>query len=159
TRNLPEGIGRGRDLDFLPRPVLVVTEHGGLVNQRAAARCHFGPDEAPQGFIRGRELPAAIARAVRTLPRAQLLEGAAAFVSELSRLGITSAQLIGDELPDLFESLREEGRLSVRVRLVPLGYHFANPLYHSDWHGPAPEWVRVDGIKYFHDDWARISRF
>jgi predicted amidohydrolase YtcJ len=159
TRTLPTGIARGRDLDFLARPVFVVTEHGGIVNRRAAVLGRFTHDEAPDGFIRGRELPAAIARAVRTLPHATLVEGAAAFSAELSRLGITSVQLIGDELPDVFEELRQQRRLTARVRLVPLGYRFSTPLYHSEWRGPAPDWVRVDGVKYFHDDWARISRF
>jgi predicted amidohydrolase YtcJ len=32
-------------------------------------------------------------------------------------------------------------------------------MYASEWSGPSPEWVRVDGVKYFHDDWARLSRF
>jgi len=158
-RALPGGISRGHDLDFLPRPVFVVTERGGIVNRRGAALCHFTRDEAPQGFIRGRELPAAVARAIHTLPRPVLADGAAAFSRELSRLGITSVQLIGDELPELFEELRRAGRLTARIRMVPLGYRFATPLYHSDWQAPDPDWVRVDGVKYFHDDWARISRF
>ena len=68
-------------------------------------------------------------------------------------------QLISDELPDLFERLRRDGALTARLRLVPFAYRFGNPIYHSDWQGEAPDWVRVDGVKYFHDDWARITRF
>jgi predicted amidohydrolase YtcJ len=158
-RSLPTGLSRGRDLDFLPRPIFVVTERGGLVNHRAMALCHLGAATAPDGFIPGRQLAPTLERAIGTLPRAVLVDGAAAFVGELSRLGITSVQLMGDELADVFESLRRDGRLSARVRIVPFGFRPGNPLYHSDWRGPAPEWVRVDGVKYFHDDWARIGRF
>jgi predicted amidohydrolase YtcJ len=42
---------------------------------------------------------------------------------------------------------------------VPFGYHIGNATYHSSWEGDAPDWVRVDGVKYFHDDWARITRY
>jgi predicted amidohydrolase YtcJ len=98
----------------------VVTEHGGIVNRRATALCKFTRDEAPQGFIRGRVVIAALHRAVHTLPHQLLLDGAARFVGDLARLGVTSVQLIGDEFPDLFEELRAQGRLGVRVRLVPL---------------------------------------
>jgi hypothetical protein len=159
TPELPEGVRSGRDLDFLGRPVLVVSKHGGLVNRRAAALCELGSDWAPRGFIFGRELPAAIDRVIKAQPHQFLVEAAREFMAELSRLGLTSVQLIAyDELPDVFEELRQSGELTARVRIVPVGYRFANRYYHSDWRGPAPEWVRVDGVKYYHDDWARISR-
>src|SRR5439155_19500687 len=158
TPYLPDGVARAEDLDFLPRPVFVVTKRGGLVNHRALARCHFARDEAPRGFVRGRELNAALDRAVKSLPERTLTEGARDFLGELGRLGITSVQLI-DEEPDIFEKLRREGTLTARVRLVPIGYRFANRLYHSDWTASSPDWVRVDGVKYFHDDWARITRY
>ncbi|MDB4970884.1 MAG: hypothetical protein JWN44_6573 [Myxococcales bacterium] len=158
TPGLPDGVARAADLDFLPRPIFVVTKRGGLVNHRAMALCRFGKDEAPRGFVRGRELNAALDRAIKSLPERTLLDGARGFLAELARLGITSVQLI-DELPDIFEKLRREGTLTARVRFVPIGYRFANRLYHSDWQAAAPEWVRVDGVKYFHDDWARITRF
>ena len=35
TPMLPDGVARARDLDFLGRPVFVVTKRGGLVNHRA----------------------------------------------------------------------------------------------------------------------------
>src|SRR6185369_17209767 len=57
------------------------------------------------------------------------------------------------------ERLRLAGELTARVRFVPFGYRIGNPIYHSEWRGPAPDWVRVDGVKYFHDDWARITRY
>lgn len=159
TPELPDGLRRGGELDFVGRPLLVVSKHGALVNRRAAALCELGSDAAPRGFIHGRELPAAIDRVVKAQPHQFLVEAARQFVGELSRLGITSVQLIAyDELPDVFETLRQQGELTARVRIVPVGYRFNNRYYHSDWQGPAPEWVRVDGVKYFHDDWARISR-
>src|SRR6185369_1161725 len=96
---------------------------------------------------------------IKVLPERTLLEGARDFLAELARLGITSVQLISDELPDLFERLRLAGELTARVRFVPFGYRIGNPIYHSEWRGPAPDWVRVDGVKYFHDDWARITRY
>src|SRR5262249_42183273 len=45
-----------------------------------------------------------------------------------------------------------------RVRFVPLAYRFDTILYQPTWKGPAPLWVRVDGIKYFHEDSAQLSR-
>lgn len=159
TPALPDGVSRAADLDFLARPVFVVTKRGGLMNHRAAALCHLTNAEAPRGFIRGSELPIVVDRVVKAQPRPLLLDEARAFMAELSRLGITSVQLIAyDELPEIFEALRLEGNLTARVRIVPIGFRFGNKLYHSDWQGPAPDWVRVDGVKYFHDDWARISR-
>lgn len=67
----PDGVSRARDLDFLDRPVFVVTEHGGLVNHRAMARCRFTQRDTPGGFIRGRQVQYAIERAIASLgPRA-----------------------------------------------------------------------------------------
>jgi predicted amidohydrolase YtcJ len=158
TYALPEGIARARDLDFLARPVFVFTKHGGLMSTRALRQCHFSDEEIPHGFIRGRELPAAFDRVMHQLPRQFLVDQARAFSAELSRLGITSVQLITDDVPDVFETLRKEGSLTARVRLVPIGYQFGDHYAHSDWRAEAPEWVRVEGVKYFHDDSARISR-
>jgi predicted amidohydrolase YtcJ len=160
TPELPAGVRRGEALDFLGRPVFVVSRHGGVLNHRAMALAHVKAAEAPGGFVSGREISVAIIRAVRAQPKAELLADAASFVGELSRLGITSVQLIAhDELPDVFEALRLDGRLTVRVRMVPFGFRFGDRLYHSEWAAPAPDWVRVDGVKYFHDDWARLTRF
>lgn len=159
TPFLPDGVTRGAQLDFLGRPVFVVTRRGGLVNHRAMALCKLGNKQTPNGFIDGRRINDALERAIQAQPARVLADGAREFLAELARLGITSAQLISDELPDLFERLREAGELTARIRFVPFGYRFDNPTYHSDWHGPAPDWVRVDGVKYFHDDWARITRY
>src|SRR5207249_2250574 len=60
--------------------------------------------------------------------------------------------------PGLFERLRARGALTVRIRFVPLGDRFEGAFYVPSWRGPAPEWVRVDGVKYFHDDPAQMSR-
>jgi predicted amidohydrolase YtcJ len=158
TRRLPSGVERARDLDFVDRPVFVVTSRGGLLNRRGLARSGFTADEAPNGFVRGRELAAALDRLVKNLPLGRLEAGARAFLAELARDGITSVQLI-DELPDLFDGLRRSGELTARVRMVPLGYRFETRLYAPAWTSPAPEWVRVDGVKYFHDDGARLTRF
>src|SRR5262249_31237811 len=87
-----------------------------------------------------------------------LLDGARQFLSRLAALGITSVQLI-DELPETFEALRRSGELTARVRMIPLGYRLETRLYQPAWPAVAPEWLRVDGAKYFHDDGARITRF
>jgi len=155
---LPNGM-RASDLDFLGRPVFVVTRRGALVNHRAMALCKLTKKDAPDGFIDGREINDGLLRAIAAQPERFLLDGAREFLADLARLGITSVQLISDELPDLFEGLRRAGELTARVRFVPFGLRMNNPIYHSEWRGPAPDWVRVDGVKYFHDDWARISRY
>jgi predicted amidohydrolase YtcJ len=158
TREMPSGISTSKDLDFVSRPLFLVTQHGGVLNKRARELGGFTDEEAPKGFVRGRELAAALDRLVKALPLRKLTDGAHAFLEELGRDGITSVQLI-DELPELFESLRQKGQLTARVRLVPLGFRFETRLYEPTWKGPAPEWVRVEGVKYFHDDGARITRF
>ena len=159
TPYLPDGVHSAAQLDFLGRPVFVATKRGSLVNHRAMALCKLTRKEAPDGFIDGRVINDALERAIKVQPERVLLDGARDLLADFARLGITSAQLISDELPDLFERLREAGQLTARVRFVPFGYHFDNPIYHSSWQGPAPDWVRVDGVKYFHDDWARITRY
>ncbi|HEX4459418.1 MAG TPA: amidohydrolase family protein [Polyangia bacterium] len=160
TPEMPLAVQRADALDFLDRPVFVVSRHGGVLNHRALALTHIKAAEAPHGFVDGREVSIAIARAVRAQPRAELMADAQSFLAELSRLGITSVQLLAhDELPDIFESLRRDGRLAARVRMVPFGLRFGDRLYQSDYKASAPEWVRVDGVKYFHDDWARLTRF
>jgi len=158
TRELPQGIARAGALDFVARPLFLVTAHGGILNSKARELGGFTDDEAPHGFVRGRELAAALARLVKALPLRTLTDGAHAFLAELARDGITSVQLI-DELPELFESLRQKGQLTARVRMIPLGFRFETRMYEPTWKGPAPDWVRVDGVKYFHDDGARITRF
>lgn len=155
---LPDGVEKAADLDFVPRPLFVVTHHGGLMNHRALALTRLGAAEAPRGFIRGRELPAAFDRVAKSLPAPFLEERAREFLAALAKEGITSAQLI-DELPEIFERLRLAGQLTARLRMIPLGYRFDTRLYRSNWRGGAPEWLRVEGVKYFHDDWARIPRF
>jgi predicted amidohydrolase YtcJ len=158
TPSLPDGIETANGLDFIRRPLFVVTQHGGLMNHRALALTRLSSTEAPRGFVRGRELPAAFDRVVKSLPLPLLEEKARKFLATLAHEGITSAQLI-DELPEVFERLRVSGQLTARLRMIPLGVHFDNRLYRSRWQGGAPEWLRVEGVKYFHDDWARLPRF
>jgi predicted amidohydrolase YtcJ len=158
TRNLPDGIRRTADLDFIDRPLFVVSARGGVLNKRGLALSGFSPDEAPDGFVRGRELAWALDHVAHALGHRALLDGARAFLAELGRVGITSVQLI-DEFPELFDELRAQGELTARVRFIPLGFRFDTPFYEPTWKGPAPDWVRVDGIKYFHDDGARLSRW
>jgi predicted amidohydrolase YtcJ len=159
TDFLPDGVDRAGELDFVGRPVFVVTRRGALLNHRAMALCKLSNKQAPNGFISGREINDGLVRAIGAQPERFLVDGAREFLAELARLGITSVQLISDELPDLFDALRRSGELTARVRFVPFGLRIGNPTYHSDWHGDAPDWVRVDGVKYFHDDWARITRY
>jgi predicted amidohydrolase YtcJ len=158
-REMPAGIGAARDLDFLPRPIFLISSRGGLLNTRAKALGGFSDEEAPHGFIHGRVLAAALDRLVKALPYKTLHDGARAFLASLARQGITSVQLISDELPDVFESLRLKGQLTARIRMVPLGYRFETHLYEPSWKAPAPEWLRIEGVKYFTDDSARITRF
>jgi predicted amidohydrolase YtcJ len=158
TQKLPDGIGKSTDIDFVERPLFVVSARGGVLNHRGLQRAGFSAEEAPRGFIRGRELAFALDRVEHALPHAQLLDGARKFLALLAELGITSAQLIG-EMPELFEELRKSGELTARLRFIPLGYRFDTPFYEPEWKAPAPEWLRVDGVKYFHDDGARLTRF
>jgi predicted amidohydrolase YtcJ len=158
ARALPPGITRARDLDFVERPLFLVTQHGGILNSRARSLGGFTAEEAPDGFIHGRVIAAALDRLVKALPLRTLTDGARGFLQELAKNGITSVQLI-DELPELFEGLRQRHLLTARVRMIPLGFRFETRLYEPSWKGSAPEWVRVDGVKYYHDDGARITRF
>jgi predicted amidohydrolase YtcJ len=157
TNELP-GFERATQLDFIQRPLVVVTRHGVLFNSRGWKLSGLTESEAPHGFVRGRLAAVALDRLVKALPARLVESWARDFLGELGRLGITSVQLM-DELPELFERLRRQGELTARVRMIPFGYRFATDIYHSDWTGPAPEWVRVDGVKYYHDDWARIGRY
>src|SRR5579871_650294 len=68
-REMPDGVRRARDLDFVARPVFVVTSHGGVLNHAALRAGNFTDEEAPQGFVRGRELATALDRIVKSLPR------------------------------------------------------------------------------------------
>jgi predicted amidohydrolase YtcJ len=158
SQRLPAGIRRAADLESIARPLFVVSAHGGVLNRRGLQLAGFSDEEAPDGFVRGRELAYALDRVLQGFTHEALLDGARSFLRDLARVGITSAQLI-DELPDLFEELRRAGELTARVRMIPLGYHFDTFFYEPRWSGPAPEWVRVDGVKYFHDDGARLGRF
>jgi predicted amidohydrolase YtcJ len=159
TRKLPDGISRARDLDFVDRPCFVVTARGGLLNRAGMTAGKFTDEEAPNGFVRGRALAAALDRLVQLLPYKRLREGALRFLDELAKNGITSAQLISEELPELFDGLRKDGKLTARLRMVPLGYRLETQFYEPKWVSPDPDWLRVDGVKYFHDDGARITRF
>ena len=158
TQRLPEHITRASDLDFIDRPLFVISAHGGVLNHKGLARAGFSAEEAPNGFVAGRALAYALDRVEHSLGERRLLDGARRFLAQLARLGITSVQLIG-ELPELFEELRRSGELTARVRFIPLGYRFDTAFYEPSWKAPAPEWVRVDGVKYFHDDGARLTRF
>lgn len=157
TRELPATIRTRADLPNLERPLFVVTEHGGLFNAAGQARVHLTEADAPEGQVRGRLIPEALDRIVKSLPRPVLLVAARRFLSRCARLGLTSVQLM-DELPELFESLRTAGELTARVRMMVFGFRFETPHYVPTWTGPAPDWVRVDALKYFDDDWARLPR-
>lgn len=157
TRELPASIRTRADLPSIKRPLFVVTERGGLFNALGQARVHLREDEAPDGQIRGRLMPAALDRVVKSLPPRVLVPAAKRFLATCARLGLTSVQLM-DELPELFELLRRDGDLTARVRMMVFGYRFETPRYVPTFSGPAPEWVKVDAVKYFDDDWARLPR-
>jgi predicted amidohydrolase YtcJ len=156
--DMPDGIRRAADLDFLPRPLFVITERGGLLNTRALQKANIPHDEAPDGVVRGRLMNSVLEHIVTLQPRQELIEGARTFLAELARVGITSVQLI-DELPEIFEELRRDDQLTARVRLIPFGYRWNDATYHLDWKGGDARWVNVDGVKYFHDSWASLPRF
>jgi predicted amidohydrolase YtcJ len=156
--DMPDGIRRATDLDFIARPLFVITEHGGLLNTRALRLAGLPRDDTPDGKVRGRLVQAVLEHIITLHPSAELIEGARNFLAELARLGITSVQLI-DELPAVFEELRRDDQLTARVRLIPFGYRWNDPTYHLDWQGGDARWVRVDGVKYFYDSFATITRF
>ena len=158
TQHLPDGISRAAHLDFIDRPLFVISARGGVLNHKGLARAGFTADEAPDGFVRGRELAFALDRVEHGLTHRRLLDGARQFLAQLAKDGITSVQLIG-EMPELFEELRRLGELTARIRFIPLGYRFDTAFYEPLWKAFAPEWVRVDGVKYFHDDGARLTRY
>jgi predicted amidohydrolase YtcJ len=155
---LPDGIRGPRDLDFVTRPLFVISEHGALFNTRGLRDGKISADEAPGGFVRGALIASELEHLITLTPHAELVEGARNFLAELAKDGITSVQLI-DELPDLFEELRKGDALTARVRLVPFGYRWNDFTHHDDWRGGDPTMVRVEGVKYFYDSWARIGRF
>ncbi len=157
TRTLPDKVARGTDLPKIARPLFVVTERGGLLNKIAQRRLELSEVDAPAGFVRGRHLPAALDRIVKRLPRAILLGQARRFLAELARHGLTSVQLM-DELPEIFDELRQEGALTARVRMMVFGYRFDTELYTPSYQAIDPSMLRVDAVKYFHDDWARLPR-
>jgi len=158
SNELPMGVSRAHDLDFIEHPVLVVTRHGALFNSRGEMAAKLD-GEVPHGFVAGRLVAAALDVVTWAQRPAAILDAAHRLLSQARQDGITSLQLISDEMPALFEHLRQRGQLSAHVRFVPLGYRLGeNEPYQPTWRGPAPSWVRVDGIKFFHDDPAQLSR-
>ncbi|MEO6953293.1 MAG: amidohydrolase family protein [Polyangia bacterium] len=157
TRTLPEGVRTGHDLPVIARPLFVVTEHGALLNALALARLHLSASDAPDGLVRGRLIPAALDRAVKSLPNPVLHAAAKRFLRTCAQLGLTSVQLM-DELPELFEGLLRAHELTVRVRMMVFGYRFETELYIPHFVSSDDDWVKVDALKYFDDDWARLPR-
>src|SRR5262249_19143466 len=157
TDQLPDGVSHARDLDFVDKPVMVVTRQGALLNTMGKMRAKL--DGAVQhGFVPGRYVAAALDMLTWVQRAPHVLDAALRLQLLARQNGITSMQIITDEMPKLFEYLRERGQLTSRVRFVPLAYRFDTILYEPNWKAPAPLWVRVDGIKYFHSDDAQLSR-
>ena len=157
ARTVPAEVTMARDLPSTTRPLFVVTEHGGILNAVGQKRLHLSEEDAPHGQIRGRLLPAALDRIVKSFPMNVLRAGARRFLAEAAKLGLTSVQLL-DDLPELFESLRVEGALTARVRMIVFGYRFETSQYEPTWKAMDPQLVQLDAVKYFHDDWARLPR-
>ena len=157
TRALPAGVRTGRDLPPISRPLFVVTEHGALLNALALARLKLSPTDAPDGLVRGRLIPAALDRAVKSLPQPMLLSAAKRFLRRCAELGITSVQLM-DELPELFAALLHDRELTARVRMMVFGYRFETELYVPHFVSADDDWLKVDALKFFDDDWARFPR-
>jgi predicted amidohydrolase YtcJ len=157
AEQFPDGISHASDLDFIDHPVLVVTRHGALFNSQGVRAAQLGRF-IRSGFVPGRLVAAALDRVAMLQPIDDQRSAAHQFLTLAASLGITSAQIISDEMPGLFEDLREQGKLTLRLRFVPLGFRFENFLYRPTWLASAPLWVRVDGVKYFHDDPAQLSR-
>src|SRR5262249_1435055 len=106
----------------------------------------------------GRQVAAALDSVTWAQAPRDVLSAAHALLAAARANGITSLQLINDEMPALFEHLRAHGELTARARFVPLGYRFDTMLYRPSWPAPDRWWVRSDGVKYFHDDPAQLSR-
>lgn len=154
---LPDGVAHGRDLDFIDKPVMVVTRQGALLNTMGRLRAKLD-GAVHHGFVPGRYVAAALDMLTWVQRGPHILDAALRLEQLARQNGLTSLQIIVDEMPKLFEYLREKDQLTSRVRFVPLAYRFDTILYEPTWKGPAPEWVRVDGIKYFHEDDAQLSR-
>src|SRR5262249_6998206 len=128
TQYLPPGIATASDLAFIDRPLFVISARGGVLNKKGVQRAGFTDEEAPRGFVRGRQLAYALDRVEDSLEHRKVLESARQFLQQLAKLGITSIQMIG-EMQDLFEELRQKGELSARIRFIPLGLRFATQFY------------------------------
>lgn len=155
---LPSGVETGAPLDGVTdRPVFVVSPRGGLMNGAGVNATRLN-DHLPWGFVRGRWVAPVLEVIALSRPRAELEQVAREFLADAARYGLTSVQALNDQFPDLFEDLRRRGELTTRVRFVPLGLSLDQHYRVPTWTGPAPSWVRVDGVKYFHDEDGRLDR-
>src|SRR5262249_48872348 len=136
---------------------MVVTRQGALLNTMGRLRAKLD-GAVHHGFVPGRYVAAALDMLTWVQRGPHILDAALRLQLLARKNGITTLQIIVDEMPKLFEFLREKNQLTSRVRFVPLAYRFDTILYEPTWKGPAPQWVRVDGIKYFHEDDAQLSR-
>ncbi len=157
SRHVPERL-TVQDLNKLDKAIVIASAHGGILNERAQQLGGFSDAECDHGFVRGRLLAAALERIAQRLPPAVLRAEADRLLDGLRRAGITSAQLI-DDLPGVFEELLRTDALTARVRMIPLGYRFDNRFYRPQFRSPDPERLQISGVKYFHDDGARLPRF
>lgn len=157
SRHLPDGL-TVEDLQKIDKAVVVASSRGGFLNRRAQQLGGFTEGECDNGFVRGRLLAAALERIAAHLPAARLAEEAERLLDGLRRSGVTSVQLI-DELPALFTSFLVRGTLTARVRMIPLGYRFDTRFYRPHFDSLDPDYLRVTGVKYFHDDGARLPRY
>ena len=159
TRYLPDGIAHAADLDFIARPLFVVTSRGGLLNQPrpcSAAQLHRGRGAATASCAAASWRRRSIGG--QGAARSSLAATARAhFLGELARLGITSVQLI-DETARSVRGAAPEGAAH-RARAHGPARLSASRTGSTSRAGqaPAPDWLRVDGVKYFHDDGARIT--
>ena len=131
-----------------------------LLNHRAMALATSPTRRRRTASSAAASCAAALDRAVKALPLRVLLDGAREL---LGRAGARSASPRRSSSRRAARSVRAAAprRRADRARALRAASATASTtrLYHSDWTGPAPEWVRVDGVKYFHDDWARMTRF
>ena len=115
------------------------------IKKRRAASC--ADASCPPAHLGGEE-------ACRTRP----CSTARATSSTSSRVWASPSVQLIDELPELFEELRRQRCAHGSRAHGPLGYHFVTASISRPSARPPPL-VRVDGVKYFHDDWARITRY
>ena len=148
------------DLDFLGRPVFVVTRRGALAQpSRARAvqadpprrrrRLHRRPrhQRRPRARHQGAAPSASSSTARATSSPSWRASASPRRSSSPTSCPICSSGCASRACSPRACASCRSATASTTPSTTPTGA------------APAPDWVRVDGVKYFHDDWARITRY